>query len=70
MDHVEITQHMGKNKNNGEDITQINREVNKEKMIGDKWVPFNRDSKDNSKDSDSCIRTRYGRVIRKPDRFP
>ena len=55
--------------NNGEDITKINREVNKEQAISDKRVPLNTESKDKSKDSDSYIRTRFGRIIRKPDRL-
>ena len=38
-------------------------------VISDKRVPVNRGGEDKSKDSDSCIRTRYGRIIRKPDRL-
>ena len=52
--------HRNKTPNSGEDITQINREVNKEQTISDKRVPLNRDGKDKSKDSDRYIRTRYG----------
>ena len=61
--------HQDKTANNGEDITQINREMNNEQVIGDNRVPLNRDAEDKSKDSDGCIRTRYSRMIRKPDRL-
>ena len=51
------------------DSMQINKEVNSKQVISDKRVPVNRDSDDKSKGSDSCIRTRYGRIIRKPNRL-
>ena len=50
-------------------LQKINREVNKEQEISDKRVLLNRDSEDKSKDSDGFIRTRYGRIMRKPDRL-
>ena len=43
--------------------------VNKEQAIGDKRVLLNRDGENKNKDSDRCIKTRYGRIIRKPDRL-
>ena len=45
-----------------------NKEVNNKQVISNKGVPVNRDE-DKSNESDGCIRTRYGRIIRKPDRL-
>ena len=53
---------------NGTDSNKINKEANSEHVISDKRVMVNRDNDDNSKDSECCIRTRFGRIIRKPDR--
>ena len=61
--HKHITQ------SNGRDSSQINKEVNSEQVFSDKRVMVKRDSDDKSKDSDSCIRKRFGRIIRKPDRL-
>ena len=61
--------HKDKTLNNGKDSMQINREVNNAQVISDKRVLVNRDKEDKTKDSDSCIRTRYGRTIRKSDRL-
>ena len=69
MDHVQITEHMGTKPKQLRDITQINREVSKEQVISDKRVPLNRDSEKKSKESDSQVRTRYGRIRRKPYMF-
>ena len=48
---------------------QINKEVNSEQVISDKRVMVNRDGGDKSKDSDGCIRMRFGIIIKKPDRL-
>ena len=51
------------------DSYQINKEANSEQVISDKRVMVNRDSDDKSMDSDGCIRVKFGRVIRNPDRL-
>ena len=38
-------------------------------MLSEKRVLVNRDSDDKSKDSDGCLRMRFGRIIRKPNRL-
>ena len=58
--HIELSKEM--------DSNQINKEANSEQVISDKRVMVNIYSDDKSKDSDYCIRTRFGRIIRKPDR--
>ena len=61
--------HEGITLSKGMDSKQINKEVNSEQVISDKRVLVNRDSDDKSKDSDGCMKARYGRKIRKPDRL-
>ena len=61
--------HGNKTPINGEDITQINREVNREQATGNNRVLLNRNSEEKSLDHDGYRRTRYGRIIRKPDRL-
>ena len=61
--------HEGMTPSNGRDSKQINKEMNSEQVISDNRVLVNRDGDDKSKDSDDCMRTRYGRIIRKPDRL-
>ena len=53
----------------GLDSNQINKEAHSEEMIIDKSGMVNRDDEDKSKDSVSCIRMRFGRIIRKPGRL-
>ena len=61
--------HEGITSSNKMHSKQINKEAYSQQVISDKRVLVNRDSDDKSKDNDSCIRTRYGRVLRKPDRL-
>ena len=44
--------------------------MNSEQVIGGKRVRVNRDGDDKIKDSDGCIRTRFSRILRMPDRLP
>ena len=39
------------------------------RVISEKRVPANKDGDDKSKVSDCCLRTRFGRMLRKPDRL-
>ena len=48
---------------------QISKETNGEQVISDKRVLVNREGDDKSEDSDVCMRTRYGRIIRMSDRL-
>ena len=54
--------------NNKEDSSQTNKEVNKGQKVSDKNRPFHKNTEENSQGSDKHIRTRYGRMVRKPDR--
>ena len=51
------------------DNNQINKEENSEQRISEKGVLVNRSGDHKSKDGDACIRIRFGRIIRKPDRL-
>ena len=64
-----ISTHKGITPCKGMDSRQINREMN-ELVISDKRVLGNKDGDDKTKESNGCIRNRYGRIIRKPDRPP
>ena len=66
---INISTHKGITLRNIMDSRQINREANNEQMISDKRVLVNIDSDEKTMESDGCIRTRYGRIIRKPDRL-
>ena len=48
---------------NGMGSNQINKEANSQHVLSDKRVMVKRDCDDKSKDSDSCIRMRFGRII-------
>ena len=51
------------------DSKQMNKEANTEQVSIDKRVMVNKNGDDKSMDSDVCIRTRCGGIIRKPDRL-
>ena len=55
--------------NNREDNSQTNREVNNGQKVSGNNMPFHKNAKENSQESDTHIRTRYGRKVRKPDRL-
>ena len=51
------------------DNNQIKREENNEQKISEEGVSINQNIDHKSKDGDSCVRTQFGRIIRKPDRL-
>ena len=55
-------------KNNRDDISQTDREVNNGQKVSVNSVPFSRNIAENSQGSVAHIRTRYGRIVQKPDR--
>ena len=46
-----------------------NGEVNNKQVISDNRIPVKRDGDDKFRESDGCIRTRYDRILRKPDKL-
>ena len=54
---------------NREDNSQTNSEVNNGQKVSDNYMPFHKNAKENTEGSDAHIRTRYGRIVRKPDRL-
>ena len=63
------TLHESMTTNNGDDISQTNREVNNGQKVSVNSMPFNRNIEKNSQGSDTHIRTRYGRIVQKQDRL-
>ena len=55
--------------NNGDDISQTNREVNNVQKVSVNSMPFKVNIEEKSQRSDAHIRTRYERIGRKPDRL-
>ena len=62
------TLHESMTTNSGDDISPANREVNNRQEASVNNVPFNRNVED-SQGSDAHSRTRYGRIVQKPDRL-
>ena len=55
--------------NSREDSIQTNNEVNNGQKVSGNNMSLHKNTEENSQGSDPHIRTRYGRVVRKPDRL-
>ena len=55
--------------NNKEEYSQPNGKVNNGQKVSSNDMPFHKNAKVNSEGSDVHIKTRCGRIVRKPDRL-
>ena len=55
--------------NSREDSSQTKREINNGQKVSGNNMPFHINTEENSQGIERHIRTKYGRIVRKPDRL-
>ena len=61
--------HESMSTNNRQNSSKTNREVNNRQKVRGNNMPFHKNGVENSQVSDTHMRTRYGRIVRKSDRL-
>ena len=67
--HMKYTQKESMTTSPRYNISQMNRMVNNEQKVSVNSMPFSRNVQEPSQGSDAHSRTRYGRMMWKPDRL-